>query len=93
MKNNLHKHAYLGLVICLFKLQSFGQAPQTSTTPTKEAEADSTLARLELFTAEYAKIMATWSPEKKKRFAEVFVMTRGQITIPKEPIVWDSEME
>jgi hypothetical protein len=37
--------------------------------------------------------MATWSPEKKKRFAEVFVMTRGQITIPKEPIVWDGEME
>jgi hypothetical protein len=56
-------------------------------------DADSTLAQIEQLTAEYAKIMATWSPEKKKRFAEVFVMTRGQITIPKEPIVWDSEME
>jgi len=56
-------------------------------------DADSTLAQIEQFTAEYAKIMATWSPEKKKRFAEVFVMTRGQNTIPKEPIVWDGEME
>jgi hypothetical protein len=79
--------------ICLFNFQSFGQAPQTTTTVTKEAEADSTLARLELFTDEYAKVMETWSPEKKKRFSELFVITRGQFKVPEKPIEWSNEEE
>jgi hypothetical protein len=73
--------------------QSFGQAPQTATTSTKEAEADSTLASVELFTDEYAKVMETWNPEKKKRFVETFVFTRGQINRPEKPIVWSNEEE
>jgi hypothetical protein len=93
MKNKMLKHASLVVGICLLNFQSFGQAPQTATTPTKEAEADSTLARIELFTDEYAKVMETWSPEKKKRFVETFVFTRGQIKIPEKPIVWSNEEE
>jgi hypothetical protein len=56
-------------------------------------DADSTLAQIEQFTAEYAKIMATWSPEKKKRFADTFLLTRGQIKIPEKTIVWSNEEE
>jgi hypothetical protein len=93
MKNIMLKHALLGVGICLFKFQSFGQATQSTTTPYKEAEADSTLASIELFTDEYAKIMETWSPEKKKRFADTFLLTRGQIKIPEKPIVWSNEGE
>ena len=56
-------------------------------------EADSTWAQIEQFTTEYAKIMETWSPEKKKRFADTFLLTRGQIKIPEKPIVWSNEEE
>lgn len=87
------KRAVLGVGICLFKFQSFGQAPQTSATPSYEAEADSTFASLQLFTDEYTKMMETWSPEKKKRFADTFLLTRGQIKIPEKPIVWSNEEE
>ena len=93
MKNLMLKHAILGVGICLFNFQSFGQVPQTSTTPSQETEADSTFASLQLFTDEYAKIMETWSSEKKKRFAETFAYTRGQIKIPEKPIVWSNEGE
>jgi hypothetical protein len=93
MKNIMLKHTILGMGICLFNFQSFGQAPQTATTPTKEAEADSTLARVELFTDEYAKVMESWSPEKKKRFSELFVISRGQFTVPEKPIEWSNEEE
>jgi hypothetical protein len=37
--------------------------------------------------------METWSPEKKKRFQETFVYTRGHITIPEKPIEWKNEEE
>jgi hypothetical protein len=37
--------------------------------------------------------METWSPEKKKRFADTFLLTRGQIKIPEKPIVWSNEEE
>lgn len=87
------KHTIPGVGICLLKFQSLGQAPQTAAIASKEAEADSTFASLQLFTEEYAKIMETWSPEKKKRFAETFLMTRGQIKIPEKPIVWSNEEE
>ena len=79
------------LFICLL-LSSlcFGQnsAPKAAMN-----DADSTLAQIEQFTAEYAKIMETWSPEKKKRFADTFLLTRGQIKIPEKPIVWSNEEE
>jgi len=52
-------------------------------------ESDSTLKYLNEFLTEYAKIMSTWSPEKKKKFSEVFIMERGNIRIPKEPIEFD----
>ena len=90
MKNNILKNAILGAGICLVNFQSFGQATQRTSTPSKEAEADSTFASLQLFTEEYAKIMDTWSSEKKKRFAETFAYTRGQIKIPEKPIVWSN---
>ncbi len=93
MKNKMLKHACLGVGICLLNFQSFGQATQSLASPTQEAEADSTLARLELFTDEYAKVMETWSPEKKKRFNELFVIGRGQFTVPEKPIVWSNEEE
>ena len=57
------------------------------------AEADSILEKIELFGEEYAKIMETWSPEKKKRFQDTFVYTRGHITIPEKPIEWKNEEE
>lgn len=61
-------------------------------TNTREvAEADSILEKIELFSEEYAKIMATWSPEKIKRFNETFVYTRGHIIIPEKPIEWKNE--
>ncbi len=93
MKNKMLKHTSLVVGICFLNFQSFGQAPQTATTLTKEAEADSTLAMVELFTDEYAKVMETWSPEKKKRFNELFVIGRGQFTVPEKPIVWSNEEE
>lgn len=93
MKNKMLKHACIAVGICLLNFQSFGQTPQTATTSIQEAEEDSTLARVELFTDEYAKVMETWSPEKKKRFNELFVIGRGQFTVPEKPIVWSNEEE
>ena len=87
------KHTTLGVVIYLLKFQGYGQAPHPSAPPSQGAESDSTFASLAHFTEEYAKIMETWSPEKKKRFADTFLMTRGQIKIPEKPIEWNNENE
>ena len=65
MKKNMLKHAILGVGICLFNFQSFGQATQSTTTPSKEAEADSTFTSFQLFTDEYAKIMETGAQKRK----------------------------
>ncbi len=62
---------------------------QITKTDSLELMSDSTLLELNDFLSEYAKIMSNWSPEKKKRFNEIFVLKRGHITIPKEPINWE----
>ena len=66
--------------------QTANEVTSEDTLSLKVAEADSILEKIELFSEEYAKIMETWSPEKKKRFQETFVYTRGHITIPEKPI-------
>jgi hypothetical protein len=48
--------------------------------------ADSTLPKLNGFLSDYAKEMSNWSHKKKKRFKKTFVMKRGKIKIPKQPI-------
>jgi hypothetical protein len=47
---------------------------------------DSTIKNIYKLSEDYAKIMETWSPEKKKKFSETFVYTRGGFRIPNEPI-------
>ncbi len=47
---------------------------------------DSTMQKIKRFSEDYAKIMETWSPEKKKKFNETFLYTRGNFRIPNEPI-------
>lgn len=42
---------------------------------------------LNKFTSEYATEMSTWSNERKEWFNKTFAYTRGNIRIPKEPIV------
>jgi hypothetical protein len=49
-------------------------------------QADSTLPKLNEFLSDYAKEMSNWSHKKKKRFKKTFVMKRGKIKIPKQPI-------
>jgi hypothetical protein len=90
------KHCFLAFLFFGF-YHTFGQTANEVTSEDtlsiKVAEADSILEKIELFGEEYAKIMATWSPEKIKRFNETFVYTRGHITIPEKPIEWKNEEE
>lgn len=90
------KHCFLAFLF-FGSYHTFGQTANEVTSEDtlslKVAEADSILEKIELFGEEYAKIMETWSPEKKKRFKETFVYTRGHITIPEKPIEWKNEEE
>ena len=67
------KHCFLAFLF-FGSYHTFGQTANEVTSEDtlslKVAEADSILEKIELFSEEYAKIMETWSPEKKKRFQE-----------------------
>jgi hypothetical protein len=90
------KHCFLAFLF-FGSYHTFGQTAHEvtceDTLSLNIAEADSILEKIELFSEEYAKIMETWSPEKKKRFQETFVYTRGHITIPEKPIEWKNGEE
>lgn len=90
------KHYFLALLFCEC-FQTFGQSANQFTNKdtlvTEVTAVDSTLETILLFSEEYAKIMATWSEEKIKRFNDTFMYTRGHITIPEEPIQWKNEDE
>jgi hypothetical protein len=59
---------------------------QITKTDSLALQADSTLLELNEFLSDYAKEMSNWSHKKKKRFKKTFVMKRGNIKIPKQPI-------
>ena len=69
---------------------SFNLFSQTVITNTQTSNAivysDTTEYDLNKFTSEYSDEMSTWSKEKKEWF-KTFAYTRGNIKIPKEPIV------
>jgi hypothetical protein len=52
----------------------------------ENTESDSVLISIHSFALDYSKEMETWSPERKAWFTKTFAYTRGNFTIPKEPI-------
>ncbi|NBX39662.1 MAG: hypothetical protein EBR54_09695 [Flavobacteriia bacterium] len=58
-------------------------APSTSNLIAPLNAQDSLSKSLEVL----AEAAASWTPEQKKEFADVFFIERGKFTIPKEPIV------
>jgi hypothetical protein len=47
---------------------------------------DSIIALIHSFSSDYSKIINSWSPEKKEWFNDTFVHSRGNFSIPKEPL-------
>lgn len=61
--------------------------PTSSNISNTEIYSDTVTYDINKFTSEYAKEMSTWSDERKEWFNKTFAYTRGNIRIPKEPIV------
>jgi hypothetical protein len=57
-----------------------------SETNFENTERDSVLSSIHSFSLDYSKEMETWSPEHRAWFTKTFAYTRGNFTIPKEPI-------
>ena len=65
----------------------FSQTINNNPQPTSVAQYSDTLEYdLNKFTSEYAVEISTW-PQEKKDWFNTFAYTRGNIRIPKEPIV------
>lgn len=74
--------------VCFYMI-SIGSFTSFGQTTNQEPVADSTLKVIDDFSKQYAAMMETWSPEKIKKFNEIFCYRRGHITIPTEPIRWE----
>ena len=70
-------------LITIGSFTSFGQ------TTNQEPVADSTLKVIDDFSKQYAAMMENWSPEKIKKFNDIFRYRRGHINIPTEPVRWE----
>jgi len=73
----MKKLLLITLVFCSFWASAQNLIPTDSSENMAISKAFNTLAEA----------AASWTPEQKQEFADVFFIERGKFTIPKEPIV------